>query len=150
MKVKIPKNQDFFAGMIFVFFGVFAMVMSRSYPMGTASRMGAGYFPFLLGGLIAVLGLVVMVRPLWTKVEVVKPFAIRAMVMVILGILIFAALIDLVGLVLSLIVLVVITSLSSKELRFREVIVLAVVLTAMAVGLFVFGLNMPFPLFWSD
>ena len=48
MKVRIRCPRDFFAGVIFLSFGLCAVLVGRDYPMGTALRMGAGYFPFAL------------------------------------------------------------------------------------------------------
>jgi hypothetical protein len=53
---KIPRPKDFYAGLLFVAFGVFAIIIARDYPLGTAARMGPGYFPRLLGMLLIVLG----------------------------------------------------------------------------------------------
>jgi hypothetical protein len=46
---KIPRPKDFYAGLLFVAFGVVAIIIARNYPLGTAARMGPGYFPRLLG-----------------------------------------------------------------------------------------------------
>ncbi|MBI5967269.1 MAG: tripartite tricarboxylate transporter TctB family protein, partial [Deltaproteobacteria bacterium] len=65
MRIKIRNPKDLYAGLVFIFFGVFALLMARSYPMGNAMRMGPGYFPSILGGSLALLGLVVAARSLW-------------------------------------------------------------------------------------
>jgi len=63
MQIKRPK--DFWAGLMFIGFGLFAVVWSLAhYQMGTAVRMGPGYFPVLLGGLLAVLGAMVFAESL--------------------------------------------------------------------------------------
>ncbi|HQX25981.1 MAG: tripartite tricarboxylate transporter TctB family protein, partial [Xanthomonadales bacterium] len=58
MKIKSP--QDFWAGLMFIVFGLFFLIVARDYQMGTAVRMGPGYFPTVLGGILAVLGAVVL------------------------------------------------------------------------------------------
>jgi hypothetical protein len=61
MQIKNPK--DFWAGLMFIGFGGFAVIWSLThYQMGTAVRMGPGYFPVMLGGLLAVLGAMVFVQ----------------------------------------------------------------------------------------
>jgi hypothetical protein len=49
LNARIRSPRDFFAGVIFLSFGLCAVIVGRDYPMGTALRMGAGYFPFALG-----------------------------------------------------------------------------------------------------
>ena len=61
MRIKSPK--DFWAGLMFIGTGVFFAVFAfANYQMGTAVRMGPAYFPFLLGGLLAFLGLLVLIE----------------------------------------------------------------------------------------
>jgi len=63
MHIKRPK--DFWAGLMFISFGLFTVIWSLThYQMGTAVRMGPGYFPVLLGGLLAVLGAAVFAESL--------------------------------------------------------------------------------------
>jgi len=63
MRIKNPK--DFWAGLMFIGTGVFFAVFAyANYQMGTAVRMGPAYFPFLLGGLLAFLGLLVLIEGL--------------------------------------------------------------------------------------
>jgi len=66
MQIKSPK--DFWAGLMFIGFGVFTVAWSLAhYQMGTAVRMGPGYFPVMLGGLLAVLGAAVFAESLLTR-----------------------------------------------------------------------------------
>jgi hypothetical protein len=57
--MKIVNGKDFWAGLMFITFGLAFMLISRNYPMGSALRMGPAYFPTVLGGLMAVLGAIV-------------------------------------------------------------------------------------------
>jgi hypothetical protein len=62
-RMRVAKNgKDFWAGLMFIAFGLGFMLVSRNYPMGTAVRMGPAYFPTVLGGMLAVLGAVVLFR----------------------------------------------------------------------------------------
>ena len=61
MRIKSPK--DFWAGLMFIGFGLFAAVWAyTNYQMGTAVRMGPAYFPTVLGGLLVVLGVIVLLE----------------------------------------------------------------------------------------
>ena len=63
MQIKSPK--DFWAGLMFMGFGVFTVAWALThYQMGTAVRMGPGYFPVVLGGLLTVLGAMVFAESL--------------------------------------------------------------------------------------
>ena len=50
MKFEISSPENFWGGIMFVAFGAIAMYVARDYPMGSAMRMGPGYFPMLIGG----------------------------------------------------------------------------------------------------
>ena len=58
--MKLRNHQDFWSGMMFVVLGVLFMVLSRQYQLGTAAKMGPGYFPTVLGGILTVLGLMIV------------------------------------------------------------------------------------------
>jgi hypothetical protein len=67
--MKITNGKDFWAGVMFMGFGLGFMYVSRSYPMGSAVRMGPAYFPMVLGGILAVLGAAVFLRAFVSKIE---------------------------------------------------------------------------------
>ena len=76
--MKIRNGKDFWAGAMFVGFGVWFMLVAQNYPMGSAVRMGPAYFPTMLGGLLAILGGVVFFRAFVSKFEhPLKVFAFR-------------------------------------------------------------------------
>ena len=52
MKIELRNNQDFFAGLLFTVIGLLAVVLSQNYPFGSVLRMGLGYFPTVLGGIM--------------------------------------------------------------------------------------------------
>jgi hypothetical protein len=61
MQIKSPK--DFWAGLMFVAFGLFFVMWAVfNYQMGSAVRMGPAYFPAMLGGLLAFLGAMVLIE----------------------------------------------------------------------------------------
>lgn len=67
--MKIKNGKDFWAGLMFLGFGLSFMLLAQNYPMGSALRMGAAYFPTVLGGLLAILGGVVFLRAFVSKLE---------------------------------------------------------------------------------
>jgi len=79
MKIKSPK--DFWSGLMFIGSGLFFMIWAMvHYQMGTAVRMGPAYFPTVLGGLLAVLGVIILAESLMMEPEgeakLVLPFNI--------------------------------------------------------------------------
>jgi hypothetical protein len=144
MKIKFSKNKDIFAGLVFFFCGVLSVYLARNYPMGTAARMGPGYFPSILGGVLAILGIIISVRSLWTISETIRPIRLRPLALVIGAVVGFALLVKPLGLILATFVLVFFSCLGGWQFRLREVVLLSIVLILISVTFFIFGLGLPF------
>ena len=147
MKIKSPK--DFWAGLMFIVFGVFFLVVARNYQMGSAVRMGPAYFPTVLGGMMAVLGAIVFFQSLVIQGPPVPKFLFKPIFFISLGLLLFGYLLKPLGFVLSLVVLTFVSAFGGHEYRGKEVAVLTVILVIFSVLVFVKGLSLPFPL-WPD
>ena len=65
--MKIKNGKDFWAGLMFMGFGLGFMLVALNYSMGSAVRMGPAYFPTVLGGMLAVLGAMVFFRAFVSK-----------------------------------------------------------------------------------
>ncbi len=144
IKTKNPK--DFWAGLMFLAFGLFFVVGARNYRLGSAARMGPGYFPTLLGGLMALIGGVVFFRSLTTKGGKASPIPFRVLFFITLSLLVFGYLLKPIGLVLALGLLVFVSALAGHEFKIKEVLLLSAVLIVLSVAVFVKGLGLPFPL----
>jgi hypothetical protein len=67
--MKIKNQKDFWAGVMFMAFGLSTVIIAAlNYQMGSAVRMGPAYFPTVLGGILAVLGLVIFLRGFGSKI----------------------------------------------------------------------------------
>ncbi len=78
----IKNGKDFWAGLMFIGFGVWFGVVAQNYPMGSAVRMGPAYFPTVLGGLLAVLGAMVFFRAFVSKfAHPLKVFTFRPLLL---------------------------------------------------------------------
>src|SRR5262245_59483110 len=64
MEHGLPSHRDFWGGVMLVAIGAAAMLIARNYPFGTALRMGPGYFPTVLGGILILFGLYLVVAGL--------------------------------------------------------------------------------------
>ena len=148
MKIKSPK--DFWAGLMFlgvgVFFAVWAVV---NYQMGSAVRMGPAYFPAVLGGLMAFLGLIVFTGSFAIEGPKVPTMHLRPLVMILVANIAYGYLMKPLGLVAATAALVFISALGGHEFKWKEVTILYVVLIVFSVLVFVKGLTLPFPL-WPD
>lgn len=140
----IRGRQDFLAGLLFVFFGAFALYLARNYPVGSAMRMGPGYFPTILGGMLVVLGTAVLVRGLIAPGEKLGRSALMPLVLVLASVALFAVTVERLGIVVSVVLVVFVSSLASGRFKWLEVTLLAAVMVALAVGLFTKGLGLPF------
>ncbi len=65
--MQLRNRQDFWSGMMFIVLGLGFSWQASSYQMGTAARMGPGYFPFWLGLVLALLGAIVLIGSLSKK-----------------------------------------------------------------------------------
>jgi putative tricarboxylic transport membrane protein len=148
VQLKIKNPEDFWAGVLFIGFGVLAIVISRDFPMGTAMRMGPGYFPTALGGIMALLGVIITLLSFRTTGEKIKPFAWRAMILLGLAFTIIGWGIDHIGFVPSMFGMIICSALAGKEFKLVEVLIMSVVLIVGSIALFIYGLELPFPLFW--
>ena len=140
--IKSPK--DFYSGLLFMAFGLAAVIIGRDYPVGTAVRMGPGYFPAILGGILIVMGGVLVIRGLATRGEPIGGIAIKAVVLVLGAIAVFAGIVDGLGLVISVAAVVLVSSLANNTFRPLELAGLVLVMLALSVGVFSYGLSLPF------
>ncbi|HZR01935.1 MAG TPA: tripartite tricarboxylate transporter TctB family protein [Burkholderiales bacterium] len=144
MRAPIKGAGDFLAGLMFIAFGLLALYLSRDYPMGTASRMGPGYFPTILGLLMCLLGSGVLLRGLVVREQPPRNFAFFPALLVLSAIALFAFTVERFGIVVAVALVVGLSSLASGSTRWYEALLLAVVMVALAVGLFTYGLDLPF------
>lgn len=144
------RNKDFLAGFIFFAFGWAAMVVAdNDYPMGSLTRMGPGNFPAGLGVVLGLFGIYLMARGAGWRAKTATPVAWewRPVSCIVASMLAFGFLVPRLGLVPALAAMFFIAALGGHEFRLREVLVVTLVMTALAVGVFVYLLKLPFQLF---
>jgi hypothetical protein len=144
MSIRNPK--DFWSGVLFVVLGVATIALASKYTLGTAARMGPGYFPRILGILLIVLGAILALRATRTVGPPMSPFRWRPLVVVLGSVVLFGAIVRIVGVALSTVILIVTASAASHEFRPREALIAGVVLAALAVSVFVIGLQLQLPI----
>jgi hypothetical protein len=142
----IRHPKDFFAGLLFIGFGLAAIVIGSHYTLGTAARMGPGYFPRILGILLIALGGALSIRALRLHGPPLPGWKWRPTIVVLGSVVIFGLIVNWAGVVLSTIFLIVAASSASHEFRRRESIVAGFALATLAVGVFVVGLKLQLPI----
>ena len=148
MTSRVQSPKDFWTGLIYLAVGAGVIFIARNYSVGTASRMGPGYFPLALSGLLIVFGLAAVVRSFLVQGEPIGAFAWKPMVLVLVGTALFGALISTLGLIIALLALVLTSAAASEKFRFDWRAALGLVaLIAFCSLVFVKGLGVPMPLF---
>lgn len=146
MKRELSKNRDFWAGMMLIGIGVAAMLIAREYRFGSALRMGPGFFPTILGGILIVFGVCIVVVGLKSGEKIQGRVSLRALVLLPFALVLFGILMDLAGFVPALTALVFISAASGREFKLIEVLLLTALLTLASIALFIWGLGLPYPL----
>ena len=149
--MRIKNQKDFWAGLMFIGFGAFFAGFGVQYNIGTAAKMGPGYFPTLLGVITILLGMITLAGGMSGKAsaEKTEKFDLPTLSLILVSIVIFGLLLRPLGLLASLVMLVVISSYASHEFAWKGALINAAVLIAVCLVLFVWGLKLQFPLWPS-
>lgn len=141
----IRSAKDFWAGLIYVFFGSCAIIIARDYNMGSALRMGPAYFPTLLGAALVLIGAISIIRAFFVEGTPIGGFALKGLSLVVVSVALFGLIVRGAGLVVALPLLVVISALGSSRFRWKPTLVMALGLTIFCVLVFIKGLGIPLP-----
>jgi fumarate reductase subunit C len=145
--MSIRNPRDFWAGVIYLALAAVALWIGRNYSLGSSARMGPGYFPVVLGSILAVFGIVSVGRSLLRPGEAITAFAWRPLVLVLGSVALFGLLLDRVGVLIALPCLIIVSALASRQSRINATSVSALVgMVAFCVVVFVKGLGVPMPL----
>lgn len=149
--MKIRNFKDFYTGILFVVLGGGFAWGATNYKVGTAAKMGPGFFPLILGALLTLLGVVVLIRSLAGAAgeERVGPLAFKPAFFLFGSLAAFSLLLRSAGLVLSVVAVILISSLASRESRLLETVISSLVLCAASVTIFVYALNLQIPVWPS-
>lgn len=152
----IKSQRDFFSGLMFTSMGIAFAVGANSYTVGTAARMGPGFFPMMLGIILAILGVAITFNALVIHTEdgeKVGRFGWRPIIYILGANLAFGVLLGglpsiglpSMGLMVAIFVLTLIASMAGDEFKLRDVLILAAALAAGSYLAFIMllKLNMP-------
>jgi hypothetical protein len=140
-------HRDVIAGTLFILIGWFALAHARGYPVGSAMRMGPGYFPVVLGALLILLGAWIGLRAFRSHDWQPIVWGWKPLAWITAAMLLFGFLMPRFGLIPALAVMFPVAAAAGRDFRWKEVLVLTAVMCAFAGGVFVFGLKLPYRLF---
>ena len=154
--MNIKSQKDFFSGLMFMVVGVAFAWGANAYSIGTGARMGAGYFPLVLGMLLAGLGGVITFKALVVETvdgDKIGRFAWKPLFFIIAANLVFGVMIGglpslgipKMGLVVGIYALTVIASFAADKVRWIEVLILGTALTVLSYLAFIVLLKLQFP-----
>jgi drug/metabolite transporter (DMT)-like permease len=147
--VRIKNQTDFWSGVMFIVAGAAFAAGALNYSFGSSARPGPAYFPFGLGVLLALLGALVLFKAITVesadggKIEAV-PW--KPMLLITFSVVLFGALLPVLGLAIALPVLILVSSLGGDEFKLKEVIVNSIILTVGSWAIFIKGLSLVIPL----
>lgn len=158
--MNIKSQKDFFAGLMFMGVGVAFAWGATTYNVGNGARMGPGYFPLMLGVLLALIGAVITFKAL--VVETVggdkigkwawKPLFYIIAANVVFGILLAglpAIKFPAFGMIVAIYALTFIASMAEPGWKFKTTFILATILAVGSYLAFVLALKLQFPVWPS-
>ncbi|RYF66867.1 MAG: tripartite tricarboxylate transporter TctB family protein [Comamonadaceae bacterium] len=154
--MKIKSERDFFSGVLFCAFGVAFAWGATTYNVGSGARMGPGYFPLIVGVLIAIMGAAITFKAVIVETEDGEPvgaIAWRPLVFIIGANLTFGVLLGglpsiglpPMGLIVAIYALTFIAGLAGDKFSFKGSAVLATILALGSYLAFVVALKLQFP-----
>jgi Tripartite tricarboxylate transporter TctB family len=146
MKFDWRNNRDFFAGLFYILLGALGMFIARDYPFGSALRMGPGYFPSVLGGMMICFGIAVMMMGVKNNEKMKPHWSFRALFVLPLATVVFGVMMEEAGFIPALLVLIPLSAAAGREFKVIEVGLLAIGLTIISTLVFIKGLGLPYPL----
>jgi hypothetical protein len=146
MKSELRNNRDFWAGIMLIATGAASMFIARGYPLGSTVRMGPGYFPSMLGGILALFGIYVMIIGLLRGEKITVHCSSRALTVLPLSLVAFGVLMNYAGFLPAMAVLIFGSATAGRDFKFVEILLLTVILTGLSVVIFIWGLGLPYPL----
>ena len=152
----IKSQKDFFSGLLYACVGGAFAIGATGYKIGTSARMGPGFFPLLLGVLLAVIGLFIMFKAMVVKTpngDKIGKWAWKPLFFIIAGNLLFGILlgglpslgVPAMGLIVAIVGTTFLVSFAGDTYKFKEVAILATILSIGSYGAFVKLLNLQFP-----
>jgi hypothetical protein len=147
--MKIRSQKDFASGVLLIAVGVVFAIGATNYDFGDSVHPGPGYFPFGLGVILAILGLVILCGAFTAQRQGgdrVGAIPWRPLICIVGALAFFGCFLPKLGFLLGFPVMIVITSIGDSEFAWKDALLNAVVLTALSYAIFIYGLELNIPL----
>ena len=146
----IARNpKDFWTGLIYLFVGCGALIISRDYDMGTALKMGPAYFPTILSVLLMGIGIISVLRSFLKSGSPIGVVAWKGLVLIVASTILFGMIVRGAGLLLALPLLVIVSASASARFSWKTTLAEAVGITVFCIVIFLKGLGVPLPILGS-
>ena len=146
----IARNpKDFWTGLIYLFVGCGALIISRDYDMGTALKMGPAYFPTILSVLLMGIGIISVLRSFLKSGSPIGVVAWKGLVLIVVSTILFGMIVRGAGLLLALPLLVIVSASASARFSWKYSLAEAAVITVFCIVVFLKGLGVPLPILGS-
>jgi hypothetical protein len=129
--------------------GAAGVYFGSELTMGTAGRMGPGYFPRLLSWLIIAIGLFIGLKSFVTDGPPIESPQLRPIVFCLAAIILFGYMMKYVGLFLTAIALVIVAAYARPKVNLVETLIFGVAMSIGTILIFVYGLGQPLPAWWG-
>ena len=139
--IRVRSPQDFWAGLLFVAIGCGALWFGRDFAVGALMRMGPGYVPRALSLALIGIGAFLTLRSLVLEGPPIQRSLFRPQLFVLLAVVVFGLLIERVGLAPTVVAVAIVASLASYEMKWIEMVTLAVCLSITSAILFIYLLG---------
>lgn len=140
--------KDIAAGGFFTLLGLYFCINAwMNLTIGTAFRMGPGYFPIMLGGILALLGIAILVKSLVTASGPIGTFSVRGTLLIGIAPVVFGVTVRPLGLVAAIFLSTFVAAMSSRRVSILLAFALSAGLTIFCIIVFVVGLGLPMRLF---
>ena len=141
--------KDFWTGVIYIFIGSTALIISRDYEMGTAVKMGPAYFPTILSLLLMIIGIISIVRSFLKSGSPIGVVAWKGLVLVVVSTLLFGMILRGAGVIIALPLLVIVSASASVRFSWKHALAEAAGITVFCILIFLKGLGVPLPILGS-
>jgi hypothetical protein len=149
LDVHIRSPRDLGAAIVFLVIGLAGLFLARDLAFGTSARMGPGYFPTILSAIIAALGAVMALRSLSVGGPRIEVIQLRPIGFIVAAVLLFGPLLELLGLVLTAVIITIVAAYAKRGVNVRETLWLGAGLALFSVVVFVLALSQPLPIWWG-
>lgn len=144
MKSLSFSSRDLICGLFFIAVGLFFAIQAYGLEIGTAFRMGPGFFPLVLAGLLVFFGIIVIIQGTQVEHEPMGPIAWRGMLFILPAPILFGLTVRGLGFVPSLFLTGLLAAFASAKMRPGTAILLVGGLTLFSVIVFSYALGLPF------